>query len=277
MARFQLVAADLDGTLLDPHGAATAATRAAVRALREAGVTLALATSRRVCGAVPAALALGHSGPLIVYDGALICDYPSGEWFAAESLDRAVAREAADVLAAHRLRPLVQHWSAEGERLIAGPAIPGEAFEARYLARFAGQLTEVAPHMICDGPRDPLRMAVFGPVERLRAAARALRHLTCGLQVLPAASYGAAELTLFSRAASKGAALRTLARRLDISLAATCALGDGLNDLSLFAAAGFSIAMADAPDEVRAAAGVVTQGNKHDGAAAAIMHYVLGA
>lgn len=271
----RLVAADLDGTLLDAAGCASAAARDMVRALRDAGVVLALATARRYTGAAPAAEDLGHQGPVIVYDGALSCAYPSAEPLEREALPATIAREAIAVLAAHGLRPLAQYWDAGAERLCLGPAIPGAEHEASYLARYTQQSTELPLDQLCADGLDPLRLVVFGPQDRLTPAASELRSLACGLQVLPMGSYGTAELTVFSPAASKGAALRTLARRLGVPLAATFAIGDGLNDRSLFGAAGFSVAMEGAPVELLDLADAIAPPNHRDGAAVALRRYVL--
>jgi hydroxymethylpyrimidine pyrophosphatase-like HAD family hydrolase len=55
-------------------------------------------------------------------------------------------------------------------------------------------------------------------------------------------------------------------------------LGDMTNDLEMFAAAGFPIAMGNAPDHVKAAAkGVAPGTNDEDGWAGAIDQYILDA
>ena len=55
------------------------------------------------------------------------------------------------------------------------------------------------------------------------------------------------------------------------------ALGDSGNDVALLAAAGLGVAMGNAEPEVKAAADVIVSDNNHDGVAAAIETYVLGA
>lgn len=271
----RLVAADLDGTLLDAAGCASDATREVVRALRDAGVVLALATARRYYGASLAAVELGHLGPVIVCDGALTCAYPAADVLAREPLPAVVAREALSIIAAHGLRPVVQYWEGGSDRLCIGPAPSGAAHEASYLAHYTQQITELPLGQLCADGVDPLRVVIFGPLERLTPVARELRSLACGVQVLPMGSYGTAELTVFSPVASKGAALRSLARRLGVPLAATFAIGDGLNDRSLFATAGFSVAMEGAPAELLDLAGAVAPPNDRDGASAALRRYVL--
>jgi hydroxymethylpyrimidine pyrophosphatase-like HAD family hydrolase len=74
---------------------------------------------------------------------------------------------------------------------------------------------------------------------------------------------------------SKGRAIRFLARRLRIPLAATLAIGDQWNDLEMLAEVGHGTAMPSAPPEVRAAARYVAQPLEDDGAARMIEDLVL--
>jgi Cof subfamily protein (haloacid dehalogenase superfamily) len=276
-ATYRLVAVDLDGTLLDECGALTERTRAAVGRVLAAGVTLALATSRRLTGALPVAEALALRGPLILYDGAQMREYPTGEVLAEEALALEVARPVVALLAAHGLRPVAQYGGDAGERLLVGPPVRSSDHADAYLERFTRQI-EIKPLAeLANGPEAPLRIVVFGPLERLRAAAEEIEQLPCGRQLLPRGNYGTAELSVFAPGASKGNALRRLAARLSVPLRRTCAIGDGINDVSLLAAAGLGIAMGNAASEVRAVASVVTASNAEDGVAQALERYVLRA
>lgn len=66
--------------------------------------------------------------------------------------------------------------------------------------------------------------------------------------------------------ASKGAAVRTLQKLLDIRSEETMAFGDNYNDIGLFEAAGESYAVAAAPQEVKAAALHVLDGGPEENA-----------
>jgi 5-amino-6-(5-phospho-D-ribitylamino)uracil phosphatase len=271
---YRLVAADLDGTLLGPDGELSPATIGAVRALRRAGAMLVLATSRRLTGTLPVAEALGHNGPLILYDGAQTRAYPSGAVLATNGLDRGVAQRAVEILAHCGLRPIVQHGEEAAERLLIGPA--AGASDETYLSRFAHQVTEMPVERLCaDGP-DPLRLVAFGPSARLEGAARGIADLACGWQLLAVGNYGASELTVFAPGASKGTALEALARHLGVSMAETLAIGDGINDVSLLQAAGLGVAMANGAEVVRQVARALAPSHADDGAAWAIRRYVLG-
>lgn len=63
---------------------------------------------------------------------------------------------------------------------------------------------------------------------------------------------------------------------LGIDPTRTLAIGDSGNDITMLRAAGLGVAMGNAPQEVRDAAGAVTLSNLEDGAALAIEHYILG-
>ena len=70
--------------------------------------------------------------------------------------------------------------------------------------------------------------------------------------------------------ATKGQALTELADQLKIPILNTVAFGDGYNDKSMMEVAGFSIAMANAVDEIKAISDHVTTSNDDDGIAVAV-------
>ena len=75
-------------------------------------------------------------------------------------------------------------------------------------------------------------------------------------------------LELFPSASGKGAAVRKLCEILNMDLCFSIAAGDAQNDISMIEAAGMGIAMANAAEEVKAAATTVTEwDNDHDGLA----------
>lgn len=278
--QFRLVASDLDGTLLDPQGNLSARTLAAVQAVRAADIPFVLATSRRLTGAAPVAAALGLDGPLILYDGAQVRQYPAGDILAQRTLPIPLARQAAAIISSHGLRPIVQHGDRDGERLVVGApaaATQERGRERAYLEAFAHQIVDLPTgELLADGAA-PLRIVAFGPLRWLRPAATAIAALPLGWQLLPRGNYGTAELSVFAAGASKGATLLALAERLGIPRHEVFAVGDGINDISLLEAAGFGVAMANGGPKVRAAARALAPSHAEDGAAWAIERYVLGA
>ena len=74
--------------------------------------------------------------------------------------------------------------------------------------------------------------------------------------------------------ASKGQALCALCKYLGIDIRDTIALGDGSNDLDMIEAAGTGVAMANAVDELKAAADFVTLSNMECGFARALEKFM---
>ena len=82
-------------------------------------------------------------------------------------------------------------------------------------------------------------------------------------------------LCILPRDADKGTALKFVAGKLEIPLDQVLAIGDNPNDIPMFDAAGVSVAMGNAPPEVKAAATVVGPSNDDEGVAWAIRNFVL--
>lgn len=275
MTAYGLIALDVDGTILTTDGSLSQRMIRTVRAARERGVVVALATARRWTGAAIFARELGLDGAQIIYDGAMARACPGGEVEMVHALDASLVQSAAEKLAAHGLQVVTQHSDAQGERLVASEAPPHPRWMGDYLRTFRDQTTYVALDQLAGYYPDAVRLVSFGPEPRLRAALDALEGAPLGRQILPLGSYGIAELTVFSPSASKGSGLRWLAQRLGIPMEQTLAIGDGVNDISMLREAGLGVAMGNAAPEVQAAARAVTAANDEDGAALAIERYVL--
>lgn len=76
------------------------------------------------------------------------------------------------------------------------------------------------------------------------------------------------------RHASKGQALTALCEHLGIDRSQSIAFGDGSNDTDMLVAAGIGVAMANAEDEVKAAADYITESNMDDGFAKALLKFL---
>ena len=275
MTAIGLIALDLDGTLLMSDGALSARVERAIREARARGVVVTLATARRWTGATPYARQLDLTGPLILYDGALVRKFPNGETQLRRTLAPDLAQRAAETIARWELQVVAQHAAPHGERLVASEDPPHPKWMGPYLASFHDQATYAPLRRIATESPETLRLVSFGPMKRLRGALDALADEPVGRQILPLGSYGLAELTIFSPDSSKGSGLRWLADQLGIPMSQTLAIGDGVNDVSMLRAAGLGVAMGNAAPEIQAEANAVTATNDEDGAARAIERYVL--
>jgi len=74
---------------------------------------------------------------------------------------------------------------------------------------------------------------------------------------------------------SKARALKALVAQLEIPLDSVVAFGDGYNDESMMRVAGFSIAMGNSVDEIKACADYIAETNHNDGVALAVERLLL--
>jgi Cof subfamily protein (haloacid dehalogenase superfamily) len=75
--------------------------------------------------------------------------------------------------------------------------------------------------------------------------------------------------------ANKGTVVATLSKRLGIPPEQIATIGDMPNDVLMFRKSGFSIAMGNSSDEVKAQASAVTDNNENEGFAKAVRKFVL--
>ncbi|MBS9335485.1 Cof-type HAD-IIB family hydrolase [Fructobacillus sp. M1-13] len=82
-------------------------------------------------------------------------------------------------------------------------------------------------------------------------------------------------LEFMNKAASKGAAMMALAKKLGIDPKETMAIGDQENDVTMIQQAGIGVAMGNAVPLIQNVADVQTTDNNHDGVANAIKKFAL--
>ena len=76
--------------------------------------------------------------------------------------------------------------------------------------------------------------------------------------------------------ANKGAVVEFLSRHLEVPAAQIATIGDQPNDVLMFKRSGFSIAMGNASDQVKAHASATTASYNDEGFAKAMEHFILG-
>lgn len=82
-------------------------------------------------------------------------------------------------------------------------------------------------------------------------------------------------MEIMPKGVDKGVGIRRLGELYQIPVEQIMSLGDSQNDLAMLKAAGFSVAMGNASEEIKQAAHAVTASNDEDGVAKAVERYVL--
>src|SRR5271169_1276448 len=99
--RYQILALDVDGTLLDPDGTLRPRTAAAVARAARAGIRPILCTGRRCRRALPIAQQLGLDAPLVCNSGAIIKDPRDHRTLWRADFDTALAADVLDLFHGH--------------------------------------------------------------------------------------------------------------------------------------------------------------------------------
>ncbi|MBV8540044.1 MAG: HAD family phosphatase [Pseudonocardiales bacterium] len=278
MRRPLLVASDVDGTLLDPTDQVSARTRAAVHRVVSAGVPFVLVTGRPPRWVLPVVEQLGHAGPAVCANGAVLYNAATDQVSYTVTLDPAQLRDAAAVVATALPGAKLAVELPTGSAAVNG----AEQFlaESGYTHPWPGADAVNAPRDVLlsrpaikllvrqsDANSDMMAAAV-GELLRAQSGARRETRSRGQLDVTYSTGYGLIELS--APGVTKGTGLARLAGELGVASADVLALGDMPNDLSMLRWAGHGVAMANAHPTVLEAADEITARNSEDGLALVI-------
>jgi Cof subfamily protein (haloacid dehalogenase superfamily) len=275
---FRLLALDVDGTLLDPDGTLRPATRAAVARAAAAGLRPVLCTGRRYRRARPIAEQLGLDAPLVCNSGALVKD-PDGDrtlWRA--DLGPDLLRGVLGLLRGRGLEVVSFTDDAADRPDFLVTAYPtGCPLFDEYVRRNR-EHAAIDPEWARrpDGPH--FHLCTIGDRPGMLAVEADLHahlgpHVRTFVQKSP--RYAGTMCEVLHAEASKWSAVSHLAALWGIPPEAICAVGDDVNDAPMIAGAGFGVAMAHAPESVRAVADHVADDADHDGVARLIDEVLL--
>lgn len=261
----RLVVSDIDGTLITPAREVTPAAHKAADDLRAAGIRLSLVSSRAPRGMMQFVRALRIDTPIAGLNGGLICD-PDGTIRERLSLDPQAARTAVEFLLAHNVEP----WLFIGhDWLVRRTDTPQVIHEREVVQTTPVQVDDFAGHYTDVGKI----MGVTSDPASLPGVERDLANLLGGQASVHRSA--AIYLDITHPQANKGYAAKELAHLLDTDIGDTACIGDMNNDIPMLREAGVSIAMGNAPDNVKAHARFVTKPNTEDGWAFAMESFVL--
>jgi Cof subfamily protein (haloacid dehalogenase superfamily) len=270
----KLIAIDIDGTLLTPQKTVSLRTLTAIQAAQAAGITVTLATARRYANSKQFADMLGITIPIITCDGALIIEHPTGKMLHTRLLDAEIAQQAVNLLVEHKLQPVIHHLQGNTEETWSGPAEFDNPGLEGYFQEFP-RVQRMSHHMLCNGQPDHIRVVSFAIEEAIAHVMPSIAQLPCAWNAITRGNYGTAEIVVMQTGCSKASGVMTLAQHLNIPMGQVMALGDNNNDFEMLEAAGWGVAMGQAPERVKAIANAVTASNQEDGVAVAIERYAL--
>ena len=259
------MAADYDLTLTGPDRKVSAHTRETIRAVYAAGKYVTLASGRLGGSAEVARELFPGDVPLILGNGGLVQSCATGETLAETMMDEQTALT--------MLRWCRRKASAA---IVYGRSTIYTDRENAASAMYA-QRSSSSPQLL-SSPEEIAHEGIYKilllglPVTVRRAGKKLLADPPCPVDCFTSSPEA---LEIVPPGVNKATGLARVAELLGIPREETIAIGDGENDISMLRWAGLGIAMANAPDNVKAAADVIAPACDEDGAAWAMEKYLF--
>jgi Cof subfamily protein (haloacid dehalogenase superfamily) len=264
----RLLLSDVDGTLVTNDKVLTPATVAAAKALRAAGIELALTSSRPAYGMRMLVEPLEMTQPLAGCNGGSLVN-PDLSVIETHLVDPDAARKTVAFLKDQKLAVWLytQHdWFVPDPK---GAHVEREAFILQCQPSVAADFTDA---QLADAVK------IVGVSDDFDQVAAAETTADGALGTTVSATRSANHfLDVTNPSANKGEVVHILSRRLGIPPHQIATIGDMPNDVLMFAQGGFAIAMGNASDAVKARAQGVTDSNQDDGWAKAVRRFLLPA
>lgn len=274
MPNFDILFLDMDGTVLKSDKTVSKRTRDALKAAQAEGVKLVVATGRTYKIAPPIVHELNFDYA-IISNGASIYELKTGERVYHKPFNPESARVLYDLIKDDC--DFIEYF-ADGEillskkshALIATREIP--SWHRKYFSENETPVWESDEAYIAAGAPG---LEKVGLVRYKKAVLDKIRPKLKETGLFNITGSITRSMEINDNTCSKGVGIAELCRRLGIDLARSAAVGDSSNDLSMIAAAGCGVAMANGKPEVIAAADYVTASNDEDGVALFIEEKVL--
>ncbi|MDQ4215162.1 HAD family hydrolase [Microbacterium capsulatum] len=266
MTRPWLIGLDVDGTILLQDETMSPGVVEAVGRVRDAGHEVMLATGRTWSGTRRYLETLGLAPEFVVCSNGAVTLRRTADGYERWNVE---TFDPSDVLGLLHDRLPDARYMVElgsGERLFTGE-VPGWSLEGAREVEFDGLSAQ-----------EVSRVVVVSPGHDEADFHRLVQE--AGLNEVSYAIGWTAWLDIAPRGVDKGTALERVRREREADGERILVAGDGRNDVGMFAWAralgGRAVAMGQAPDEVKAAAGEIT-GDVEDGGLATVLDSLIGA
>lgn len=262
---YQIVALDVDGTLLHDDHHLSDRTKRTVQLVHEAGAKVVLCTGRSLPNSLAILQNLELSGTIITNNGAVTID--SSTRHVDQIYDYSL----------EAIMPYLSYCRCRNELNI-DLSTPTQLFVER-MSPIAAQMYELyslTPDWIDDFSQlSPLvKMSIYGE----KAAIDDLQHMwSPNPGSLSLIRSGDHFIDVMHPEATKGNALQHFATRMGVPRERILAIGNYYNDQAMIEFAGMGIAVANAPDDLKQIADCVTLSNNEDGVHFALVeHFFRG-
>ena len=265
----ELIALDIDGTLVDSKKRITEETKKNIFKFINAGGKIVIASGRSVTGLMQYVDELElkkYGGYLISFNGSVIVDLKTGNMV----LQNMIEPEFFPEILKCAEKNNISIATYKGDKAITQNSKDRYFFEETSL----NNLEVVYVESLLDELKYPVpKFLLTDETQDLEKAELNMKaELKC-VNVFRSEPY---YLELVPKGLDKGEALKKLCEYLNVDISKTLACGDGYNDIPLIKSAGIGVAMGNAQQPVKDAADFVTLTNDENGVAYAISKFCFG-
>jgi Cof subfamily protein (haloacid dehalogenase superfamily) len=258
--KISLVLADVDGTLVNEEKVLTERAQAAVQGLHRAGIRFAITSGRPPKGMAMLFDALKLETPIFGFNGGLVIK-PDLSIIEQKTVPTDVAADAIKLIRDHGLDVWVYRGNDWLITKADAPHVAREAWTVKFdplVVKDVGEKLDQVAKIV--GVSDDLEK-----VQRCEADARkAFGQRATANRSQPY------YLDITNKDANKGSVVEFLSRHLGVPAAEIATIGDQQTDVPMFKLSGLSIAMGNAPADVKAQASTTTDSYNDEGFAKAM-------
>ncbi|NIK67467.1 Cof-type HAD-IIB family hydrolase [Paenibacillus sp. BK720] len=259
--QYDLIALDVDGTLLTDDHQLTSNTREAVREAADRGASIVLCTGRAPFSVFPVLEELGLTGTIITHNGGATIDSDTKKIIHQYEI------------APRQLEPFVDYCRKNQVHYDVNTAFEMMVESLTPEVSDMYGKFHASPSVLGQGanlPEGLVKFTVFGSIEVMDRVQEEWEKWPTSLHTIRSGDFF---IDVHHPEASKGRALRQFASSQGIDRSRILAIGNYYNDISMLEFAGCGIAMGNSPDGVKEAADIVGRSNAEDGVAYALREF----
>jgi Cof subfamily protein (haloacid dehalogenase superfamily) len=261
----KLLLADVDGTLVTKEKVLTERAQKAVMDLKARGIRFAITSGRPPAGMKMLIQPLAIDTPIAGFNGGVFVN-PDLSVIEEHTLPPETARQALDII----LKAGMDAWVYTGKDWYLRDKSAPHADREERTVQFPPKVTEDLGKLL-----DKTVKIVGVSDDRDKMAAMEKQVKDAVGNDATAALSQPYYLDITNKDANKGGVVVYLAKKFGLQPHEIATMGDMPNDVSMFAVSGFSIAMGNASDEVKAQASATTDSNEDEGFAKALETHFL--
>ena len=267
MKKFKVLVSDYDGTLINNHGEITPKTFEAVNKFINRGGKLVVCTGRMTGGIDYKLKNAGLNCLLASFNGGELIDLQTNEVLYSKPIDTSIGIRVFEFLESLNLQGFCYH---NGTFV----CTKDNKFKEFYQSMQGKQpiIVDKVSEYISKNSVKSGKILVFDDKEKLDKHYEVIKNTFNELQVIRSNDY---HIDISLKGVNKGSALSLIAEVLNCSLDDIIAVGDYGNDVPMLQSAKFSVAMGNAPQEVKDIASAVVADNNSDGIKELIEKYCI--